>query len=138
MSSLAAKTLIKNYFTANWATTPWFDLSDYLNLADVPVANATNTWLGLEFPPATETRVSIGTDTQARESGLVVVHVMIPDGFPAAIGDTLAEEARNFLRWRRLGALFMTDINTPLSYQVDLGTWRDFAFTANYYFDILS
>jgi len=138
MSSLAAKTLIKADFTANWAATPWFDLADYLNLADVPVANATNTWLGLEFPPAAEQRVSIGTDTQARETGLVVVHVMVPDGFPATVGDTLTEQARNFLRWKRLGALFITDINTPVSYQNDLGTWRDFTFTANYYFDILS
>ena len=138
MSSLAAKTLIKNHFTANWTATPWFDLSDYLNLSDVPAANEINTWIGLEFPPATETRVSLGTDTQARESGLIVIHVMVPDGFPATVGDTLTETARNFVRWLRLGALFITDINTPLSYQNDLLTWRSFTFTANYYYDIIS
>jgi len=137
MSSLAAKTLIKADFTANWTATPWFDLADYLNLADVPVADATNTWLGLEFPPAADSITCLGI-TQHRETGLIVVHIMVPDGFPATVGDTLVETARNFLRWKRLGALFITDINTPVSYQNDLGTWRDFTFTANYYFDILS
>jgi len=135
MSSLAAKTLIKAEFTANWTGAPWFDLADYINLADVPVANETNTWIGLEFPPANETRVSIGTNTQSRESGLAVVHCMVPDGFPATAGDTLAEQARNFLRWKRLGNLTFGDINTPQQYQNDLGAFRDFAFTCNYYFD---
>ncbi|MFI5390962.1 MAG: hypothetical protein ACHQYQ_06330 [Bacteriovoracales bacterium] len=138
MSSLSAKTLIKADFTTNWLTTPWFDLTDYLNLSDVPIADATNTWLGLEFPPAVETRVSLGTDTQARETGLIVVHVMVPDGFASTAGDTLVDQARTFLRWKRLGALFITDINTPISYQNDLGAWRDYTFTANYYYDIIS
>jgi len=137
MSSLSAKTLIKNHFTANWVATPFYDLADFLNYTDVPAANAVNTWLGLEFPPASEERISIGTNTQARETGLVVVHVMVPDGFPATAGDTLADQARTFLRWLRLGALFITDINTPVSYQNDLGAWRDFTFTCNYYYDIL-
>jgi len=135
MSSLAAKTLIKAEFTANWTGAPWFDLADYINLADVPVANETNTWLGLEFPPASDARVTIGIPIQSRETGLVVIHCMVPDGFPATVGDTLAEQARNFLRWKRLGNLTFGDINTPQQYQNDLGAFRDFAFTCNYYFD---
>jgi len=136
MSSLAAKTLIKADFTANWTTTPWFDLSDFLNLSDVPVASNTSVWLGLEFPPAAETITCLGIK-QSRETGLLVVHTLVPDGFSSATADALVEQARNFLRWKRLGALIITDINTPISYQNDLGTFRDFVFTCNYYFDIL-
>jgi hypothetical protein len=139
MTSLTAKTLIKNYFTNSWLpanpTIPFFDLSDYLNISDIPVGNAANQWIGLEFPPSQEQRISIGSNTQTRESGIIVVHCLSASGFSSSSGDTLADNVRTFLRWKVLNRLYLTDINTPNSYQNNLGDWKDFNFVVNYYMD---
>ena len=137
MTSLTAKTILKNYFTTAWLpanpAVPFFDLEDYLNISDIPAANDVNTFLALDFPPSEETRISIGFISKDRETGTVIVHCLAPNGFPATTGEILADSVRTLLRWQRLGNLYITDVNTPSVSR--WGDWVDFSFAVNFYMD---
>ena len=100
------------------AAAPWdvYDLSDYVSLEDV-LQSVTDNAVLVQFITADEFVASIGGEGNQgwEESGTVVLHLMVPAGFPSDEPVTKGDEIREALRGTRPGAKITIESCAPFS-----------------------
>ncbi|MCA0944493.1 hypothetical protein LCM08_06190 [Salipiger pacificus] len=136
MSSKAVRDAVKGWFAANWAETPWFDLTDYISREELPPSLPNGEWVGVQFVGGSETLASIGPENIYREDGAIMLHVIVPAGFSSDPAIDLCERLRLALRGRTLGDVYIEAIDPPTdangaAIQID-GPWNGYTMAADY------
>jgi len=138
MSSVNVRTLVNDFLTANWITTPFFDLSDFTTNSDLPI-NTTDSWLGIQYFGGVEDIQSIPAKCY-RETGAISFHIVSPSGFTSTAALTLCEQLRDLLRDRRLGSLYFMEVRPPTDQSGKAikfdGAWNGFVIETVYWYDI--
>lgn len=141
MASLYVRQTIRDEMTANWALTPWFDLSDYVSIDDLPIPDGAAVVL-LEFMPSSDDLVAIGggqQDSCYRENGSMYFHYLIPTGDPSMSHLTDMKSLTDMFKNKRFGTLIVENVD-PFSdqfgaaIQVD-GPWHGWSSNCAYYTD---
>lgn len=123
MSSLAVRTLIKNFLTAEAPTEKLVDLTGQIhevqNMLSDSGVGPDDPWIGVQFVGADEVpSTTPATNDQGKywESGAVYIHVVGVASL--GISDSIlgrAENLRNLFRGRRIGAMFIDSV-TPINF----------------------
>ncbi len=141
MASLYARTTIRDHIAANWTATPWFDLSDFVDVNDIPAPDA-QAYVILQFIGGTDEQVTIGGFNQNgyREEGAFYLHYVAPTGGTAAGDLAVAEQLRALFVGRRFPRLVIRSVTTWTDQEGAAigvtGPWRGFSAMALFYNDV--
>lgn len=138
MSSVAFRNLVTTVLGAQWTATPWYDLSDYTDVEDLP-ATGDQTVLLVQFGPSLERLATLATDGEHgwREDGQFFFHLLAATGRNASEVLALGEQLRALFRGRRFGS-FVIDALDPFtdlggaSIRV-LGKWHGWSAAGSFY-----
>lgn len=122
MSSVAVRTLVKDFLTANTSEkvidmTGQYDLlQDFIEAAGI---TQDDPWVGIEFLGNDEVPITIGSNNSSgkfRETGAVYIHVV--DVAKLGVSDTIltrAESLRTLFRGQKIGRMFIESV-TPTNF----------------------
>lgn len=140
MATPAVRDAIHAVLHSQWTATPWFDLSDYVTLADLPVDSQSSVLL-LQFAFSMERMATIAQpDSHGwQQTGVFYFHILVPAGDVALGRQALmwGEDLRAMFRAKRFGQIIVESVDpfTDLdgaAIRLD-GKWHGFSAPASYY-----
>jgi hypothetical protein len=138
MTSPAIRDAVKAELQAHWALCPFYDLSDYITLDEMP-AGPTDKVLLLSFGFSSETMATIAIDNYHgwQEIGVFYLHLLFPAGDDAAEALAWGEQLRALFRGKRFGDVVIDSV-PPFSDQDGAairlnGRWHGWSAPASFY-----
>lgn len=115
MSSPAFRTIVMDTLAAQWTATAFFDLSDYVDVDDLP-ATGEEPVLAVKFLGGPERLATIATQGTHgwEENGAFLFHLLMPTGESSARALALGEQLRSLFRGKRFGS-FIIEALDPFS-----------------------
>jgi hypothetical protein len=138
MSSPAVRAAIRDQLAQHWTATPWFDLSDYQSLDDLPADSASSILL-VQFAFAVERIETIAAPElhSWNETGTIYFHLLAPVGDPSGPTLALGEQLRPLFKGKRFGRTVVeacdpfTDMEGA-AIKLD-GKWHGWSSAVSYY-----
>ena len=141
MASLTARKTIRDHMAASWSETPWHDASDFVDVDEIPMPDA-SAWVLVQFIGGTDEQVTIGGHNEAgfREEGAFYLHYIAPSGHKSTPDLEAAERLRALFVGKRFARLVIRSVTTwtdqdGASIGIE-GPWKGFSAMALFYNDV--
>ena len=139
MSSTDVRTIVKNEMDAFSAANniAWFDLSDYNDNSDLP-SSLSEPFLLVQYVGGMDNIATLATDGIGWiESGLIMIHIVVPTGFKAKIALDIASNIIPIFEMRRFGQVVFEEFDAftdqvGSAIRVD-GAWHGWTGAIAYY-----
>lgn len=107
----------------------------YIDTLNVRPGVLPEVFIGLEREFSSVNRITLGTPTQFRESGTLVVVINVKSGTGIELAQALSEEARDLFHNYAVGHFRVTNVDSSTPIAPDEGNYFQLKFPVQYDFD---